>query len=47
MFGTCSVAQTLEFVGTKWTLLVVRELLLGNHRFRRDRAFHRRALTTS
>lgn len=30
---TCSVAQTLEFVGTKWTLLVVRELLMGNHRF--------------
>ena len=30
---TCSVARTLELVGTKWTLLVVRELLLGNHRF--------------
>jgi DNA-binding HxlR family transcriptional regulator len=29
----CSVARTLEFVGAKWTLLVVRELLLGNHRF--------------
>ncbi|MDN5795777.1 MAG: helix-turn-helix transcriptional regulator [Intrasporangium sp.] len=30
---TCSVARTLEFVGAKWTLLVVRELLLGIHRF--------------
>lgn len=29
----CSVARTLELVGAKWTLLVVRELLLGNHRF--------------
>ena len=29
----CSVARTLEVVGAKWTLLVVRELLLGNHRF--------------
>ncbi|WP_182379383.1 helix-turn-helix domain-containing protein [Nocardioides sp. WS12] len=29
----CSVARTLEMVGAKWTLLVVRELLLGNHRF--------------
>ena len=29
----CSVARTLELVGAKWTLLAVRELLLGNHRF--------------
>jgi DNA-binding HxlR family transcriptional regulator len=29
----CSIARTLELVGAKWTLLVVRELLLGNHRF--------------
>ena len=29
----CSVARTLELVGAKWTLLVIRELLLGNHRF--------------
>lgn len=29
----CSVARTLELVGSKWTLLVVRELLLGSHRF--------------
>ncbi|QDQ95396.1 helix-turn-helix transcriptional regulator [Rhodococcus sp. WB9] len=29
----CSVARTLELVGAKWTLLVVREMLLGNHRF--------------
>ncbi|MCR1785671.1 helix-turn-helix transcriptional regulator [Nocardioides carbamazepini] len=29
----CSVARTLELVGAKWTLLAVRELLLGSHRF--------------
>jgi DNA-binding HxlR family transcriptional regulator len=29
----CSVARTLEIVGEKWTLLVVRELLWGNRRF--------------
>lgn len=29
----CSVARTLELVGTKWTLLAVREMLLGSHRF--------------
>lgn len=29
----CSVARTLELVGAKWALLVVRELLLGNRRF--------------
>lgn len=30
---SCSVARTLEVVGAKWTLLVVRELLLETHRF--------------
>ncbi|WP_026181121.1 winged helix-turn-helix transcriptional regulator [Demetria terragena] len=29
----CSVARTLELVGTKWTLLAVREMLIGCHRF--------------
>ena len=29
----CSVARTLELIGSKWTLLVVRELLLGSRRF--------------
>ncbi len=29
----CSVAKTLEIVGEKWTLLAVRELMLGSHRF--------------
>ncbi|MHA6668106.1 winged helix-turn-helix transcriptional regulator [Homoserinimonas sp. A447] len=29
----CSVAHTLELVGAKWSLLIVRELLLGIHRF--------------
>jgi DNA-binding HxlR family transcriptional regulator len=29
----CPVAQALEIVGERWTLLVVRELLHGNYRF--------------
>jgi DNA-binding HxlR family transcriptional regulator len=29
----CSVAATLEIVGERWTLLIVREALLGVHRF--------------
>jgi DNA-binding HxlR family transcriptional regulator len=29
----CPVAQALEVVGDRWTLLVVRELLSGSHRF--------------
>jgi DNA-binding HxlR family transcriptional regulator len=29
----CSVARTLEVVGEKWTLLVIRELLFANRRF--------------
>lgn len=29
----CSLARTLELVGSKWTLLVVRELFLGSRRF--------------
>jgi DNA-binding HxlR family transcriptional regulator len=29
----CSVAAALELVGDRWTLLIVRELLFGNHRF--------------
>jgi DNA-binding HxlR family transcriptional regulator len=29
----CPVAQALEVVGERWTLLVVRELLAGNYRF--------------
>jgi len=29
----CPVAQTLEILGERWTLLVVRELLSGSHRF--------------
>jgi DNA-binding HxlR family transcriptional regulator len=29
----CSVAATLEIVGERWTLLIVREVLLGVHRF--------------
>lgn len=30
---TCSVARTLEVIGDKWSLLAVRELMLGNPRF--------------
>jgi DNA-binding HxlR family transcriptional regulator len=29
----CSIAATLEIVGERWTLLVVREAMLGVHRF--------------
>ena len=29
----CPVAQTLEIVGERWTLLIVRELLCGSRRF--------------
>jgi DNA-binding HxlR family transcriptional regulator len=29
----CSIARTLEIVGERWTLLIVRDALLGTHRF--------------
>ena len=29
----CSVARTLDVVGDKWSLLAVRELMLGTRRF--------------
>jgi DNA-binding HxlR family transcriptional regulator len=29
----CSIARTLEVVGDRWALLVVREAFLGSHRF--------------
>lgn len=29
----CPVAQALEILGERWTLLVIRELLCGSHRF--------------
>lgn len=29
----CSIARTLEVIGEKWSVLAVRELMLGNHRF--------------
>jgi DNA-binding HxlR family transcriptional regulator len=29
----CSIARTLEIVGERWTLLIVREALLGRRRF--------------
>ncbi|HEX4033112.1 MAG TPA: helix-turn-helix domain-containing protein [Solirubrobacteraceae bacterium] len=30
---TCSVARTLELVGERWTLLIVRDAFLGRRRF--------------
>jgi DNA-binding HxlR family transcriptional regulator len=35
----CSVARTLEVVGDRWTMLILRDVLLGVHRFD---DFHRR-----
>ena len=29
----CSIARTLEVVGDRWTLLIVRDVFLGNRRF--------------
>src|SRR5262249_11353775 len=29
----CSIARTLEVVGDRWTLLVIRDVVLGNRRF--------------
>jgi DNA-binding HxlR family transcriptional regulator len=29
----CSLARTLEVVGERWTLLVLRDLFFGVHRF--------------
>jgi DNA-binding HxlR family transcriptional regulator len=29
----CSIARTLELVGDRWTLLVIRDVVLGLHRF--------------
>ena len=29
----CSIAATLEIVGERWTMLIIREALLGVHRF--------------
>jgi DNA-binding HxlR family transcriptional regulator len=31
--STCPVACTLDIVGDRWTLLIVRDLLAGKHRF--------------
>lgn len=29
----CSIARTLEVIGERWTLLVIRDVFLGTHRF--------------
>jgi DNA-binding HxlR family transcriptional regulator len=34
----CSVAAALEVVGERWTLLIVRSVMLGSHRFEELRA---------
>jgi DNA-binding HxlR family transcriptional regulator len=31
--GSCSIARTMELVGAPWTLVVVRDLMLGVRRF--------------
>src|SRR5512134_895915 len=31
--STCPVASVLDIVGDKWTLIVVRDLFLGKHRY--------------
>ena len=30
---TCPVARSLEFLGERWTLLIVRDLLIGPRKF--------------
>jgi hypothetical protein len=34
----CPVARASEILADRWTPLIVRELVLGSHRFKRDRA---------
>jgi DNA-binding HxlR family transcriptional regulator len=29
----CSIARTLEVIGDRWTLLIIRDVALGHHRF--------------
>ena len=29
----CSIAKSLELIGERWTMLIVREIFLGNRRF--------------
>jgi DNA-binding HxlR family transcriptional regulator len=46
---TCSVARALEVLGERWTLLIVRDALLGMRRFedfQRDLGVSRGVLTT-
>jgi DNA-binding HxlR family transcriptional regulator len=46
---TCSVARALEIVGERWTLLILRDLFLGIHRFeamQRDLGVARNVLAT-
>lgn len=31
--STCPIASALDIVGDKWTLLVIRDLFLGKHRY--------------
>ncbi len=37
----CSVARTLAVIGDRWTLLILRELLLGSRRFDRFQTYLR------
>src|ERR1700744_424284 len=46
---TCSIASALDVLGGRWTLLIVRELFLGVHRFdemQRDLGIARNVLQT-
>jgi len=36
---TCSVARTVSLVGDPWTLMLLRELFLGSHRFDEFQAY--------
>ena len=35
----CPIARTLQIVGEKWSLLAIREIMLGNRRFEEIRRF--------
>ena len=45
---TCSIARSLELIGERWTLLIVRDVFRGNRRFdeiQRDLGIARNVLT--
>ena len=42
----CSIARTLELVGERWTLLIVRQALLGTRRFDAFQSVHQGSRVT-